>query len=93
MKSKHGEGMRMRLGRGEGGAEVRERFLLLFVLSFSPPPAGVADGQTLRVPVGHSEAYIIIKVCQCGIVLFQGPPSSLVTWEPNEARFIICALY
>ena len=25
-------------------------------------PAGVADGQTLRVPVGHSEAYIVLKV-------------------------------
>ena len=49
------------------GAGVGECFfaLLLFMLPFSPPPAGVADGQTLRVPVGHSEAYIIIKVRQC----------------------------
>ena len=77
MKSKHCEGMRMRLGRMlegvRGGAEVREHFLVLFVLPFSPPPAGVANGQTLRVPVGHSEAYIIIKVCQCDVVLFLGP--------------------
>ena len=25
-------------------------------------PAGVADGQTLRIPVGHSEAFVVLKV-------------------------------
>ena len=25
-------------------------------------PAGVADGQTVRVPVAHSEVYVILKV-------------------------------
>ncbi len=25
-------------------------------------PAGVADGQTLRVPVGQSEAYVVLQV-------------------------------
>ena len=25
-------------------------------------PAGVDDGQTLRVPVAHSEAYVVLKV-------------------------------
>ncbi len=27
-------------------------------------PPGVADGQTLRVPVGQSEAYVVLKVNQ-----------------------------
>ena len=64
MKFKYCEDLRMKLGRRLGVGE-RSSALLLFTLPFSPPPAGVADGQTLRVPVGHSEAYIIIKVCQC----------------------------
>ena len=25
-------------------------------------PAGVADGQTVRVPVGNSEAYVLLRV-------------------------------
>ena len=35
-------------------------------------PAGVEDGQTIRVPVAHSEAYVVLKVggevcAGCGI--------------------------
>lgn len=31
-------------------------------------PAGVADGQTLRVPVNSSEAYVLLKVSCQGIM-------------------------
>ena len=36
--------------------------LLYPVLLRLPFPLGVADGQTLRVPVQHSEAYVLLKV-------------------------------
>ncbi len=31
-------------------------------------PAGVEDGQTLRVPVSHSEVYVVLRVSIVGIL-------------------------
>ena len=62
-------------------------------------PAGVADGQTLRVPVAHSEVYVVLKVSTIpshvyvkeGSIIIHSTLASFPVPIPNFSMLHICA--